>query len=120
MADQEAGGEQRDRAEQRGNGVALIEELDRQDRGQAPENIEIIPFDDVSSGRGSDHGPEVLRNSGSFCYCAHLEPPVCGYFSKPYEAQLLAALRRPSESRLADARPPIAGLRKVLKNRHKR
>ena len=63
--DQEAGGEQRDRAEQSGDGVALIEELDRQDRGQAAENIEIIPFDDVASRRGCDDASEVCWNTGS-------------------------------------------------------
>ena len=68
---QESGGEQRDRAEQGGNGVALFEEFDRQDCGQAPENIEVIPLDDVSRGCGSDHGPEVLRNSSRLSH-SHL------------------------------------------------
>ena len=35
-------------AKQGGDGVALFEEFDRQDCGQAPENIEIIPFNNVS------------------------------------------------------------------------
>jgi hypothetical protein len=39
--DQEPGGEQRDRAEQGRYGVALFEELDRQDRGQTPEDVEV-------------------------------------------------------------------------------
>jgi len=60
--DQESGGEQRDRAQQGRNRVALFEELDRQDRSQAPENIEVVPLDDVSYRRGDDHGPKVLRN----------------------------------------------------------
>ena len=40
----------------------LFEELDRQDRGQAAEDIEVIPLDDVSHRRGDDHAPEVLRD----------------------------------------------------------
>src|SRR5207244_10648566 len=63
--DQESGGEQRNRAQQGRNRVALFEELDRQDRGQAPENIEVIPLDDVSHCRGDDHAPEVL---GDLCH----------------------------------------------------
>src|SRR5262249_44255074 len=30
--------------------------------GQASENIEVVPFDDVSDCRGDDHAPEVFRN----------------------------------------------------------
>jgi hypothetical protein len=42
--------------------VALLEELDRQDRGQAAENIEVIPFDDVTHRRRDDHASEILRH----------------------------------------------------------
>src|SRR3989441_3675324 len=66
--DQESGGEQRNRAQQRRNRVGLVEKLDRQDRGQAPEDIEVIPLDDISHCRGDDHAPEVLR------YCCHSSP----------------------------------------------
>jgi hypothetical protein len=48
--------------------VALFEEFDRQDCGQAPENIEIIPFDDVSRRRGSDDASEVCWNALSHSY----------------------------------------------------
>ena len=68
--DQESGGEQGNRAQQSRDRVALFKELDRQDRGQAPENIEVIPLDDVSHRRGDDHGPEVLRN------CSHVVLPL--------------------------------------------
>jgi hypothetical protein len=47
-ADQESGGEQRNRAQQSRDRVGFFEELDRQDRSQAPEDIEVVPFDDVS------------------------------------------------------------------------
>ena len=60
--DQESGGEQRNRAQQSRNRMGLFKELDRQDRGQAAEDIEVIPLDDVSHGCGDDHAPEVLRN----------------------------------------------------------
>ena len=69
--DQETGGEQRDGAEQRRDGVALFEEFDRQDRGQAAEDIEIIPLDDVSPRCRDDHASEVLRNMSS-----HGHPPL--------------------------------------------
>ena len=50
-------------AKQGGDGVALFEEFDRQDCGQAPENIEIIPFDNVSPRRGGDDASEVCWNA---------------------------------------------------------
>src|SRR5450759_1865531 len=42
--------------------VALFEEFDRQDCGQAPENIEIIPFDNVSPRCGGDYASEICWN----------------------------------------------------------
>src|SRR5215469_3347432 len=61
--DQKARGEQRDRAEQRRDRVAFFEELDRQDSGQAYENIKVVPLDDVTARRGSNHASEVRRNA---------------------------------------------------------
>src|SRR6266511_4294271 len=66
--DQESGGEQRDRAQQGRDRVSLLEEFDRQHGGQAPEDIEIIPLDDVSYRRGDDHAPRggpALRDSSA-------------------------------------------------------
>src|SRR5262249_37577151 len=60
--DQETGREQRNRAQQGCNGMGLLEELDRQDRGQASENVKIIPFDNISYRRGDDHAPKILRD----------------------------------------------------------
>src|SRR5262249_37591870 len=56
-------------AEQGRDRVGLFEEFHRQDRGQAPENIEVIPFDDVSYRRGDDHTPEIL---GDFSSHSHI------------------------------------------------
>src|SRR4029077_564038 len=79
----ESGGEQGNRAQQSRDRVALFKELDRQDRGQAPENIEVIPFDDVSDRRGDDPPPEVLRNlwTGHCRFLLLLFPPSCSGFS---------------------------------------
>src|SRR5581483_5788493 len=60
--DQEAGGEQRNRAQQSRYRMGLFEELDRQDRRQASENVEVIPLDDISHCRRDDHTSEVLGN----------------------------------------------------------
>src|SRR5262249_29790793 len=60
--DQESGGEERDRTQQSRDRVRLLEEFDRQHGGQAPEDIEVIPFDDVSHRRGNNHAPEILRD----------------------------------------------------------
>jgi hypothetical protein len=68
--DQETGGEQRNGAEQRRHRVAFFEELDRQDRGQASENVEVIPLDDVTARRSGNHASEVRWNASS-----HLFPP---------------------------------------------
>src|SRR5712675_236913 len=59
-------------------GVALIEEFDRQDRGQAPENIEIIPFDNVSPRRGGDDASEVCWNARSHSYLPCCRRSCCG------------------------------------------
>jgi len=63
--DQKARSEQRDRAKQCRDRVTLFEELDRQDRGQTPEYVEVIPLDDVASRRSGDHSSEVWWNTGS-------------------------------------------------------
>jgi hypothetical protein len=39
--------------------VGLFKELDRQNSGQAPEDIEVIPFDDVSHRRSDNHAAEI-------------------------------------------------------------
>ena len=44
--------------------------LTDKNRSQAPENIEVVPLDDVSDRRGDDHPPEVLRN------CSHVVLPL--------------------------------------------
>src|SRR6516165_12073207 len=82
--DQKSGGEQRNRAEQRRHGVALFEEFYRENRGQAPENVEVIPLDDIASGRSHDHGPEVLRNSSCLIQ-SHLSHVVLlqGFITSP-------------------------------------
>src|SRR5262245_27819884 len=45
--------------------MRLLEEFDREHGGQAAEDIEVIPFDDVSYRRGDDHGPEIFRDFNS-------------------------------------------------------
>ena len=52
--DQEADREDRHGAEEGRDRVALLEELDREDRGQAAEDVEIVPLDDVADGCGND------------------------------------------------------------------
>ena len=66
----ESGGEQRDGAEQCPTGLGLFEELDPQDRGQASENIEVLPLDDISSRNDGDYASEVWGNA-----CRHIVPP---------------------------------------------
>src|SRR5262245_32479825 len=61
-ADEEARGKQRDSAEQRRDRMRFFEELDRQDRSQAAENIEVIPLDNVADRRSDDHCTKVLRD----------------------------------------------------------
>ena len=116
--DQEPGGEQRDRAEQGGNGVALFEEFDRQDCGQAPENIEVIPLDNVSRGCGSDHGPEVLRNSSrlSHSHLSHVIFLLCcrrNKFHRGSPSGFHASSCPPASQLLAVARVYTAGPRGI-------
>src|SRR5215469_15793668 len=50
--------------------MTFLKKFDRQDRSQAPENIEVIPLNDVATRRGGDHASEVWRNASS-----HGRPP---------------------------------------------
>src|SRR5262245_29550998 len=42
--------------------MGLLKELHRQHRGQAAEDIEVIPLDDVADRCGDDHLTKVLRD----------------------------------------------------------
>src|SRR2546425_187086 len=78
--DQEADREDRHRAEKGRHRVALLEELDREDRGQAPEDVEVVPLDDIADGGGDDDATELLeRNLG----CPHWPPLVCPRLTSP-------------------------------------
>jgi hypothetical protein len=45
--------------------VAFLEELDRQDRGQAAEYVEVIPLDDVTARCGGNYASEIRRNTSN-------------------------------------------------------
>ena len=81
--DQESGGEQRDRTQQSRDRVGFFKELDRQNRGQAPEDIEVIPFDDVSHRRGNDHAAEIPRDLNSHVFLL-LFQDIASHFSVLY------------------------------------
>src|SRR6185436_20896046 len=59
--DEEPDREERDRAEQRGNWMASLKELDRKDGCQAAEHVEVVPLDDVTDRRGGDHAAQLAR-----------------------------------------------------------
>src|SRR5262249_36989133 len=65
---QESGGEQRDRAQQSRGRAGLVKELDRQDRSQAPENVEIIPLNDIPDRRRDNHASEILGYLNCHCF----------------------------------------------------
>src|SRR5439155_1508843 len=60
-ADQESCREGPDGLDQPRPGPALREELYRQDRGQAAEDVKIVPLDHVSDGCGDDDSAELLE-----------------------------------------------------------
>src|SRR5262249_32789765 len=63
--DQEADREDRHGTEESRHGVARVEELDGQDRGQTPEDVKVVPLDDIADGRRDDDATEILeRNPG--------------------------------------------------------
>ena len=94
-ANQETGGEQGDRAQQGRHRVGLVEELHRQDRGQAPEDVEIVPFDDVPHGGGNHHAAEVF---GDLILTGHSIPPIGASGSRRHRVIAHAAppVRRPA------------------------
>src|SRR5262245_34755177 len=52
--------------------MRFLEELDREHRGQAAEDIEVVPLDDVSYRGGDDHAPEVFRH----LWTSHFRSPA--------------------------------------------
>src|SRR5256886_11780838 len=65
--DQEPGGERPDGADERASTGTLLEELDRQEGGEAPEDVEVVPLDHVANCRRHDDAAQFLhrqRRSG--------------------------------------------------------
>src|SRR5262249_30473689 len=52
--------------------MRFLEELDRKHRGQAAEDIEVVPLNDVSYRGGDDHAPEVFRH----LWTSHFHSPA--------------------------------------------
>src|SRR5205085_5025978 len=76
---QESGGERPHRLDERRSGLAPFEELDRQERCQAAEDVEVVPLDHVPDGCGDDDAAEVLhgeRRSGHNSLWSVVEVPV--------------------------------------------
>src|SRR3989449_886084 len=97
--DQEADREDRHRAEEGGHRVALLEELDGEDRGQAPEDVEVVPLDDVAHRRGDDDATELLE----WNFRRPHRSPLCSTGSRPLSrgyhtesARSLSTLRNPT------------------------
>src|SRR5205085_11799494 len=64
-ADEEADGKDRDRAQECRDRMTLLEELDRENRREAAEDVEVVPLDDVADGcRDDDTAELVERNLG--------------------------------------------------------
>src|SRR5207247_10037484 len=61
LTDQEHIVEYSDRHDERASGGACREKLDRQERGQAAEDVEVVPLDHVPDSCGDDDTPQVLR-----------------------------------------------------------
>src|SRR5262249_58900794 len=70
-ADQKTRSEERNRAQERCDRMCLLEELHRQHRGQAAEDVKVIPLDDIPHGGSPDHLTEILWNPR----IGHLSPP---------------------------------------------
>src|SRR2546430_15307998 len=65
--DQEPGGERPYGADERASTRTLLEELDRQQGGEAPEDVEVVPLDHVANCRRDDDAAQFLhgqRRSG--------------------------------------------------------
>src|SRR5256885_103141 len=75
--------------------MRLVEELDRQNRGQAAEDIEVIPLDDVPHGRGGDHAPKIFWDFRA----SHIVSSLC-------RGLVLKALSGGQSTHEIQARPP--------------
>src|SRR6185437_2245049 len=67
---QEPDGEDRDGREERCDRIALREELDRQDRRQAAEKVEVVPLDDVPNCCGDDDTAKLLGGETGRRHCS--------------------------------------------------
>src|SRR2546429_5283025 len=70
-------GEGADRLDERASGGACREELDRQERGQAPEDVEVVPLDDIPNGCGDDDPAKILGGETGRRHCSPSRVWVC-------------------------------------------
>src|SRR5262249_26462909 len=82
--DEEADREDRHRAEEGGDRVALLEELHREDRGQAAEDIKVVPLDDVADRCCDDDAAELF---GLYVRCRHGPPLFVGLSGRDWSPQ---------------------------------
>src|SRR5205814_9078203 len=73
----EARAEAADRLDERASGGACREELDRQERGQAPEDVEVVPLDDIPHGCGDDDPAKILGGETGRRHCSPSRVWVC-------------------------------------------
>src|SRR5438552_17782456 len=53
--------------------MTLLEELDRKDRGEATEDVEVVPLDDVADRCGDDDAAQLVERN----FLSRHGPPLC-------------------------------------------
>src|SRR5207237_9544677 len=81
--DEEADGEDRDRAEERRDRMPLLEELDREDRGEAAEDVEVVPLDDVPDGCGDDDAAQFAERDFGSPHWLPLQSRIAAVMGQP-------------------------------------
>src|SRR3989454_9479721 len=122
-ADEEARGEGADRLDERASGGAGREELDRQERGQAPEDVEVVPLDDIPNGCGDDDPTKILGGETGRRHCSPLEgvgvwlkPAV----SVPRRSDRLLVVGSRSEEHTSELQSPCNLVCRLLLEKKKR
>src|SRR5437588_675191 len=81
--DEEADGKNRDRAQECRDRMPLLEELDREDRGEAAEDVKVVPLDDVAHGCGDDDAAQFAERDFGSPHWLPLQSRIAAVMGQP-------------------------------------
>src|SRR5438477_1219564 len=82
-SDEEADREDGHGAEEGRHRMPLLEELDREDRGEAAEDVEVVPLDDVADGCGDDDAAQFAERDFGSPHWLPLQSRIAAVMGQP-------------------------------------